>query len=476
MDRFDLIAIGGGTAGLVTAAGGAALGLRVALVERAALGGDCLWTGCVPSKALIASARLAHQMRHADRLGLIGASPAHAFRSVMERMRAARARVAQHDDPERFRRMGVEVILGAAQVTGEGRVAVDGRTIAGKHLLVATGAEPSVPPIPGLAEAGYLTYLAAFDQDTLPPRIAVLGGGPIGLEFAQLYRRLGADVTVLEMLPQLLPREEDEASAVVHAALDAEGIGVLTGARVAGVETQPDGAKVVRAACASGNGEALAVTVDEIFVATGRRAIADRLGLASAGVEVERGAVTVDPALRSTRRGVWAAGDAAGGPQFTHVAEYHAKIVLRNIVAPFTAKVDYRSVPAVTYTDPEVARVGLTEAEARERYGTVEVYRYAFADLDRAIVDGHTDGFVKVVTHGRGRIVGATVVASGAGELLQPLVLAMAQEIPLPKLARMVYPYPTMVEGVKRTADGYYRSRFTGWRARLVKRVARWLA
>lgn len=477
MDRYDVIAIGGGTAGLVTAAGGAALGLKVALVEREALGGDCLWTGCVPSKALIAAARLAHQMRHADRLGLVGATPAHAFGAVMERMRAARARVATHDDPERFRQMGVEVVFGSARVTGRGRVAVDGRTLEAKHIVVATGAEPAVPPIPGLADAGYLTYATAFDQTVLPDHIAVLGGGPVGLEFAQVYRRLGAEVTVIEMLPQLLPREEADAAAAVRCALEREGITVHTGARVVGVE-HVRGVKVVRVETTDGTEQAVrtdTIPVDELFVATGRRAAAAGLGLDTVGVALDRGAVKVDAALRSTVPGIWAAGDAVGGPQFTHVADYHAKLLLRNLVAPFKKKVDYSTVPAVTYTDPEVARVGLTEAEARERYGAVEVYRYEFADLDRAIVDGHTDGFVTVVTHGRGRIVGATVVASGAGELLQSLVLAMTQDIPLPKLARVVYPYPTMVEGVKRAADGYYRRGFTGWKAKLVQRVVRWL-
>lgn len=473
MERFDVIAIGGGTAGLVTAAGAAALGLRTALIERDALGGDCLWTGCVPSKALIASARLAHQMRHADRLGLTGAAPAHAFRAVMERMRAARARVAVHDDPERFRGMGVEVVQGWARITAHGEVSVDGRRLAAKHLVIATGAEPAVPPIAGLADAGYLTYATAFDQNVLPRRIALLGGGPIGLEFAQLYRRLGAEVTVLEMLPQLLPREEPDAARVVQHALECEGIVVHTGARVVSVTVAGDGTKVVRA---EKTGEAIEVVADEIFVATGRRAAAGELGLERLDVQVERGAVRVDRALRAGARGVWAAGDAAGGPQFTHVAEYHAKLVLRNIVSPIKGRVDYGAVPAVTYTDPEVACVGLTEAETRERHGGVDVYRYDFADLDRAIVDGHTEGFVKVVTTGRGRIAGATVVASGAGELLQPLVLALKHGLALPKLAGVVYPYPTMVEGVKRTADSYYRRNFTGWKAALVRRVARWLA
>ncbi len=473
MERFDLVAVGGGTAGLVTAAGGAALGLRVALVERVALGGDCLWTGCVPSKALIASAKLAHQMRHADRLGLVGASPAHVFSCVMDRMRAARARVAEHDDPERFRRMGVDVVFGSAELRAADRVAVDGRALQAKHIVITTGAVPDVPPIPGLEEAGYLTHVTAFDQTSLPRRVALLGGGPIGLEFAQVYGRLGAQVAVFEMLPQLLPREEPEAAAVLARLLEAEGVAVHVGAKVERVERDVAGAKVVHARRASG--EVIAVPVDEIFVATGRRANAAGLGLEAVGVVLERGAVQVDAALRSTVPGIWAAGDVAGGPQFTHVADYQAKLVLRNAVFPFSTKVDYSAVPAVTYTDPEVARVGLTEAEARERFGAVHVYRHEFADLDRAIVEGHDAGFVKIVTRKNGKIVGATIVASGAGELLVPLVLAAKQGIKLPKLSQMVYPYPTMAEGIKRAADTYYRQKLGGRSGAWLRRVVRWL-
>lgn len=472
MDRYDLIAIGGGTAGLVTAAGGAALGLKTALVEREVLGGDCLWTGCVPSKALIASARVAHDMRGADRWGLAPADPQHTFRAVMDRMRAARARVAHHDDPERFRQLGVDVVFGAARVTAPGCVSVDGRTLKSKRLVIATGALPAVPPIPGLAEAGYLTHHTAFDQNELPRRIAMLGGGPIGLEFAQVYRRLGATVTVLEMLPQLLPREERDAADVLAATLRAEGIDVLLGTKVERVEAGSEGKLV----CArTSEGTEVRVTVDEVFVATGRRPNTDGLGLEDVGVAVERGAVRVNPKLESSVRGIWAAGDVAGGPQFTHVAEYHAKLVLRNAIFPIRGKTSYAAVPMVTYTDPEVARVGLTEEEARERYGSVAAYRYDLDDLDRAIVDGRTTGFVKVVTRKNGAIVGATIVAHGAGDLLMPIVVAITHGLKLPKLSGVVYPYPTMVEGVKRAADNYYRMKLSGFAGRALRRVVQWL-
>lgn len=473
MERYDLIAIGGGTAGLVTAAGAASLGLDVALIERDALGGDCLWTGCVPSKAMIASSRLAHAMRHAEELGLEGAAPCHAFATVMERMNAARDRVAEHDDPERFRRMGVNVLFGDAELIGAGRVRVNGEFLESGRIVIATGAVPMVPPIPGLAEVGYLTYQTAFDQTTLPRRMAVIGGGPIGLELAQVYARLGADVVVIEMLAHVLPREEPEAAGVLEALLREEGIAVRTATRVEAVEVGSAGEKIVHVRDSDDKREAL--VVNEIFVATGRRPATDSLGLSAAGIETDGPAPVVDRALQTSVPGIWAAGDVAGGPQFTHVADYHAKLVLRNAVFPFNSKVDYTTIPAVTYTDPEVAHVGLTEREARERHGDIAVYRYEFADLDRAIVSGHPEGFVHIVTRRGGKILGATIVGSGGGELLMPIVIAMKQRIPLPKLSRLTYPYPTMSEGVKRAADNYYREKFAGRSGDWLRRIVRWL-
>ncbi|MCH8144403.1 MAG: mercuric reductase [Gemmatimonadetes bacterium] len=473
MTPFDLIAIGGGTAGLVTAAGAASLGLRAALVEREALGGDCLWTGCVPSKALIASAKLAHQMRHAAALGLEGASPGHAFRTVMERMRTVRARVAEHDDPERFRKMGVDVVFGSARLEAPDRVSVDGRVLQSSRIVIATGALPSAPPIEGLETAGFLTHANAFDQDELPARIAMVGGGPIGLEFAQIYRRLGAAVTVVEVLPTLLPREDPDVGRLMAELLEAEGIAIRVGHGVERVTRGADGTKALHLRDADGAGHVL--EVDEIFVATGRPANTDGLGLEEIGVRLDRGAVKVDATLRSNVKGIWAAGDVTGGLQFTHVAEYQAKLVLRNAFFPFPRKASYATVPWVTYTDPEVARVGLTELEAQERFDRVKTYRYPFADLDRAIVDGHTEGFIKIVTRKNGRIVGATVLGSGAGDLILPVVMAMNARMKISQLSHIVYPYPTMVEGVKRAADSYYRERFAGRTGEWLRKVVRWL-
>ncbi|MGH7613283.1 MAG: dihydrolipoyl dehydrogenase family protein [Gemmatimonadales bacterium] len=456
MPTHDIVIIGGGTAGLVTAAGAAALGAKAALIEREALGGDCLWTGCVPSKALIAYAR----KRQMTGKGT--------WDDAVAWLRSARTRIAQHDDPERFRGMGVDVILSPARLAGPGRVEVDGRLLQTKRIVLAMGSSPAVPPIPGLADVGYLTHVTAFEHPVLPGSMIMLGGGPIGLEFAQTYARLGARVTVLEMLPEVLPKEDPEAGQVIRERLMAEGVTVLTRFHAARV-TRDGTQKVVCGA----DGER--VVADEIFVSAGRRPNTREAEPERGGVELDGGAVRVNARLQATVPGVWAAGDVAGGLQFTHVAEYMAKVVVQNALTPLKTRVDYRVVPWVTFTDPEVARVGLTAGEAVAAGERVEIYRYGFTDLDRAIADGATAGFCKVVARRNGEIRGATIVGRGAGELIMEFVLAMRHGIRLPALARDIHPYPTMSEIVKRTADGWYRARYTDTpRGRLLRRVIRW--
>ncbi len=452
----DLVIIGGGTAGLVAAAGAAALGARVALVERERLGGDCLWTGCVPSKALIAAARRRYLSGRGD------------WAEAAAWMRSARARVATHDDPERFRAMGVDVVLSPARLAGSGRVEVADRVLRAPRIVIATGSLPTAPPIPGLEETGYLTHRTAFEQPALPPSIAVLGGGPIGLELAQTYARLGATVTVLELLPEVLPNEDPEAGRLIRERLAAEGVTVLTGFRAARV-VRDGAAKVVCGA----QGER--VTADEILVATGRRPDTAGLDAERADVVLERGAVRVNARLETTAPGIWAAGDVTGGLQFTHVADYMARLVVRNALTPLKAAASYRIMPWVTYTDPEVARVGLTEAEATARGERVEVFRAEFADLDRAIVDGATAGFAKIVVRRDGRILGATIVGRGAGELIMEIVLAMRFGVPLARLADVIHPYPTMSEIVRAAANAWYRRRYGDTRrGRLLRRLVRW--
>jgi len=465
--EFDLVAIGGGTAGLVSAAGGAYLGVHSAIVERAALGGDCLWTGCVPSKALIASARLAHAMRHAERLGLVSASPKHAFGDVMARMRAARGIVEHHDDPQRFRDMGVDVHFGAARFISPTEVDVEGvGTIRSKRFVIATGAVPFAPPIPGLAEVGYLDHHTLFETDHLPDRVAVLGAGPIGLEMAQVMSRLGAQVTVVEMAPRILPKEDEDVASMLLDFLREEGLEVRLGTKAVAVEREGE-AKVL----ITEDGDR--IEIDEIFVATGRRPATDGLELDRAGVRTERGAVIVDETLRTSSPRIWAAGDVTGGLQFTHVADYMAKTVLRNALIPGSSKVDYGDVPWVTYTDPEVAHVGLSQVEAEARGGTT--YTYGLDDLDRAIVDGTNRGIVKISADRRGRILGATILGSHAGELLMPIVLAKKHGLKLSDISATIFPYPTMVEGVKRASDASQRARLEGTGGVILKKAISWL-
>ena len=465
--EYDLLAIGGGTAGLVSAAGAAYLGARSALVEKAALGGDCLWTGCVPSKALIASARLAHAMKDAGRLGLEGVAPAHAFGDVMSRMRGARATVAHHDDPQRFRDMGVDVHFGAARFIGPDTVEVEGvGRIRSKRIVVATGARSVAPQVPGLEEAGYLTHVTALDRDDLPATLVVLGGGAIGLEFAQVYARLGATVTVLEMLPQVLPKEDEDVAALLVQHLEDEGIAVHTGVQATAVEVEGCTKTVV-------TGDGRRFGAQEIFVATGRRPRTDDLGLDVAGVALDGSAIRVNARLRTTARGIWAAGDVTGGLQFTHVADYMAKVVIQNALFPVKTKVDYSTVPWVTYTDPEIAHVGLGQQEAESR--GARTYTFELSDLDRSIVDGETGGLVKISADGKGRILGASVVGSFAGELIFPLVMAMKHGISLAKLSGTIFPYPTRMEGLKRSADAFQRERLEGSAGRLLRKAVSWL-
>ncbi|MBI3982844.1 MAG: FAD-dependent oxidoreductase, partial [Gemmatimonadetes bacterium] len=427
---YDIAVVGGGTAGLVTAAGAAALGARVALIERARLGGE--WP---------------------DALAWI---------------RAARERVGRHDSPERFRGLGVHTVFGPARLAGPQRVVVDGRVLRAHRLVITTGASPVAPPIPGLADVGYLTYETALELPTLPSSVVMLGGGPIGLEFAQLLARFGVAVTVLEAMSEVLPREDPEAGRLIRARLTVEGVTMRTGVSV--VRAAREGAET---ALYTASGERFAAAA--LFVASGRRPNVRDLELERAGVEVEGGGVRVNHRLETTQAGIWAAGDVTGGRQFTHLADYMARAVVQNALTPLKAAADYRAVPAVTFTDPEVASVGLTMEQAQAADPRSEAYRYEFADLDRAIVDRADVGFCKVVTRRNGRILGATIVGRGAGELITVLSLAMRHRIPLPHLARHVFPYPTMSEAIRRAADAWYRSKYGATaRGRILRRLVQW--
>lgn len=467
--EHDLVIIGGGAAGLVTSAGAAGLGARVALIEQNRLGGECLWNGCVPSKALIACARAAHDARTADRFGVGTGEVTIDFARAMQWVREAQQRIEPHDSPDRFRSLGVEVVTGTARFVGNRALQVDGRTMRPKRIVVATGSRPAVPPIDGLRDVPFLTNETIFALERQPATLLVLGAGPIGLELAQAFARLGTKVRVLEAGAQLLPREDHELAAMLGQQLAAEGVDVVLDAKVGRV-SQRDG--TIRLDAIRSDGTAVVAEGDALLVATGRVSNVASLDAGSGGIETGSQGIVVDTRLRTTAPGVWAAGDVTGGLRFTHVADYEARLVIRNAFFPLPAAADYSIVPWVTFTEPELAHVGLTEREAQEQHGdSVRVWRRPFDDMDRAIADGNPQGMVKLVTDRKGKILGGHVLGHGAGNLIGEITLAMRHGVSAAKLGNTIHAYPTYPEAIKQAAEGYVKSRFTG----RVKSVARWI-
>lgn len=460
---YDVIVIGGGTAGLVTAAGCASLGARTALIERDRLGGECLWTGCVPSKAMIGSARLAEAMRRSGEFGLPPVDAAPDGSAVLESTRRIRSLIQQHDDPARFREMGVDVVEGEARFLSTHEIEVAGQRLRGRKFVIATGSRPANPPIPGLEDTGFFTHETAFDRENIPASVIILGGGAIGIEFAQAYRRLGAEVCVVEMEERILPREDPEIVSRLRQTLEGEGVRIFT--KCEGAQVSQSGEEVqlqARPGGGASEGKVETIRADEIFVATGRRPNVETLNLETAGVETERTGITVDSRLRTSRSHIYAAGDVIGGLLFTHVADHEARTVVRNVLSPLSQKIRYDAVPWCTFTDPELAHVGLTEPEARERFGDgVRTYLYDLANLDRAITDRAATGCVKLVTDRRGRLLGGHILAPSAGTMIMEVALALRHGLKISELSQMVHPYPTMSEGVRRAADAYYRSKLT---------------
>lgn len=459
MKGHDLVILGGGTAGLVAAFGAAGIGARVALIERARTGGDCLWTGCVPSKSLIAAADLAQRMRDGGRLGIEAVEPEVNFPAVMAHVRAAQQTIAPHDSVERLQEAGVEVIAAEGRFLTPGRIEAGGRELRYRSALVATGSAPALPPVPGLEQAEPLTSDTIWGLDRLPERLAVLGGGPVGCELAQAFARLGSKVTLVEAVDRLLGKEEPEAGDLVAARLRAEGVDVRLATQAERVEpgrlVLPDGG----------------IEFDAILVATGRRPNTRGMGLATVGVETgDGGAVVVDDRMRTSARGIFAAGDVTGALPFTHVAAEHARHVVPNALFKARARVSYDAVPWVTFTDPEVARVGMSEAQARERLGDVVVRRLDYARLDRAITAAETEGFAKLVADRRGRLVGATITAAHAGEAIGELAAWIRAGAKLGDVSRAVHAYPTLAEGPARAADEHLREKYFNPRVRAAAR------
>lgn len=458
--RYNLVVIGAGTAGLVTAAGAAGLGARVALIERELLGGDCLNVGCVPSKALLRAARACAQVRDAGRFG-IEVVPGWRvnFPAVMERMRRLRAEISHHDSAQRFRGLGIDVFLGEGQFTGPDTVAVEGKTLRFRRAVLATGARAARPDIPGLAETGYLTNETVFTLTELPARLAVIGAGPIGCELAQAFARFGARVALLGNHPQILPREDREAAARVEAAFRHDGVELVLDSKVRRVEARGD-EKVLHL---EGGGSPRELVVDAILVGAGRTPNVEGLNLETIGVQYDaREGVRVNDRLQTTNPRIYAAGDICSRFQFTHAADAMARIVIRNALFLGRAKASALTIPWCTYTDPEIAHVGLYEHEARARNLAVDTLVQELRDVDRAVLDGETAGFVKVlVKKGTDRLVGATIVAAHAGDLISELTLSMVGGLGLRTLADTIHPYPTQAEAMRKLGDAYNRTRLT---------------
>lgn len=471
VERFDVVVIGGGTAGLVTASGCARLGRRVALVEKQALGGDCLWTGCVPTKALVATARLAHEMRNAEGYGLERHDPRLSPRSIMDSMRETQRVTSKHDDPEKFRQLGIEVVHGPARLVSRSEVEVEGRILAAKDIVLATGSRTSVPQIDGLAESGFIDHVSFLDRNEFPRSILIIGGGAIGIEFAQMLRRFGVAVTVAEPGHDIVGKEDADVIAHVRELLTREGIEVRTGWSVKSVR-RGGAQRIVR--IENGNGENNEIAVDEVFVAAGRRGNIENLGLEAAEVRTERSYIVANKYLQTSVPRIWACGDVHGGLQFTHVAAYEAVKLVRNMLFPGRSAVDYTDVPWALFTDPEVGHIGLTEQQAVERAGKegVRTYRIEMSEVDRAVVDRTPSGFVKFVCDKKGRILGAHVMAANASTLIEEIVLARRKGVRIGELARLVSPYPSLADAIQKAAAMHYQQLSGTWIGSLGKRIA----
>ncbi len=463
--RPDICVIGAGPGGLSVAAAAAAFGVAVVLVEKGRMGGDCLNTGCVPSKSLIAAARRAHMVGEAGAFGVIAANSTIDFARVRDHVSGVIAALAPNDSKARFTGLGVRVIEGAARFRDARTVVVgDAITIKARRFVIATGSLPALPPIPGLDSAPHLTNETIFDITVKPEHLIVLGAGPIGLELAQAFRRLGSAVTVLEAA-EPLAREDSECAAIVLDRLAREGIAVRSGVTVSRVGEAGTNVEVVLAGESGGE----RIEGSHLLVATGRRPNVDGLGLEKGRIKYRPHGILVDARLRTSNRRVYAIGDVIGGPQFTHAANYHAGLVIRQILFGLKVAADNDAIPRVTFTDPELAHIGLTEAQARRRRYAIRVLRWPYHENDRAQAEREAQGHVKVVTDRRGRILGATIVGASAGELIAAWTLAISQGLNIRAFTGMVVPYPTLAEIGKRAAITYFTPSLTSpWVHRII--------
>ena len=458
---YDLTIIGGGSAGLVLAVAGAKLGKKTALVEKHRIGGDCLWTGCVPSKALLKAAKVANSIQNAEKYGIAVRDATPDWERVMAYVQGTQHAIeAEHDNPERFREMGVDVIFGDGHFESPDTFIVadtesgETRTLKSKKFVISTGSRPVAPPIPGLESCDYLDSETVWDLETFPERLLVVGAGPIGIELGQAFHRLGADVTIAQRSGRILTKEDTDVSEQMLRYLREEGITIRLNANITQVVKGQNGTSVT---FSNSENETTEQTFDNILIAAGRAPNVEGLALDKIGVQVSRRGIEVNNRLQTSVRNIYAAGDVIGHYLFTHVAAFQAQLLLRNIFFPFSKTINYAVVPWTTFCDPEVARCGLTETEAREKYGDVDVFTLDQADVDRAVAEGETHGFSKVIaSRWTGKILGVHLVGANAGEVVHEYVLAMQQGIPLRKLSGMIHVYPTFSSSVWRVAGKWF--------------------
>lgn len=471
--QYNLVVIGAGTAGLVTAAGAAGLGAKVALIERALMGGDCLNVGCVPSKGLISAARIARTVRLAEEFGIdIPGGATANFTRVMERMRRLRARISPNDSAARFRDLGVDVYLGDGRFTSSNTVQVDNQTLHYRKAVIATGARASAPPIPGLDQVEYLTNESVFSLTQRPRRLGIIGAGPIGCELAQAFANLGVEALLVEVAHGVLPQEDRDASAIVRETMQRDGVKLLCCGKE--LRLSRDAGRIRMSV--ESHGRQYDEEVDQLLVSVGRAPNVQNLGLEAVGVEFDlRTGVRVNDRLQTTNPNIFAAGDVCSKFKFTHAADFMARIVIQNALFQGRAKASALTIPWCTYTSPEIAHVGLYEKDAQDQGIELDTYMQHFSEIDRTILAGETDGFVKVQTRkGTDRILGATIVAPHAGDLISEITLAMTHGLGLKKLGSTIHPYPTQAEAIRKLGDQFNRTRLTPFVKTLFRKWLAW--
>ena len=466
---YDLIVLGGGSAGLTAAGIAAQLGVRTLLVERHKLGGECLNTGCIPSKALVRSANVAALMSRASEYGL-GFGGQVDFPAVMDRVAQVIRRIEPHNSAETLARYGVETQFGQAAFLSNHEVQLNGSTLRSSKFVIATGSRPFVPPLEGLTD--YLTNETLFSIRNQPAHLVIVGAGPVGVEMAQAFRRLGSNVTLLERAPRILPREDEEISAHAAVSLKADGVRIYVDAKLLSDRVESSRVGIIHTITLDHHGTQESITGDALLVAAGRFPNFEELNLDKAGIIADRQGIRIDNRCRTTAPNIFACGDVTGHFQFTHMAEYQAKVAVSNAILHWPMKLDYRAVPWAIFTDPEIARVGLTELEARKQFGSVTIFRSSFLDEDRAIVDGSNSGMIKVIASKNGRkIRGAHIIGPRASEIIMEFVIAMQHGLSVADLSNTIHPYPSYSLAARHAADGYWLKKSSPTLVRWIQRI-----